>query len=100
MNDIVVLTLPLALIMTGAIAVLHIASAVIDTLPLGALIKKIACITLAVINAATHLALIAYTLIKDVPTEELLCLLMLSAAVGTVSIGIAEKRKKTEKEEV
>jgi Na+/H+-dicarboxylate symporter len=50
----------------------------------------------AVLNGAAHLFLIGYSIFKDLPSGELLCLLMLSAAVGMVSMGLSEKHKKTE----
>ncbi len=99
MDNVIVLKLPLALAMIAVITVLHIACAVLGTLRAHPL-NKVACIILAVLNAAVHLGLIAYAIFKDIPTDELLCLLMLSAAVGTVSMGISEKRKKAKEEDV
>ena len=93
MNNIVVLTLPLALVVTAVMVLLHIACAVISARREN-IATRIVLIALSVINAAAHLVLIAYAVFKDIPTEELLCLLMLSAAVGMVSIGISERRKR------
>ena len=97
MNDIVVLTLPLALVATAVIVVLHIACAVLGALRENTA-TKILLIALSVINAVAHLALIAYAVIKDIPTDELLCLLVLSAAVGMVSIGISERSKRAKED--
>ncbi len=99
MNNVVILSMPIVLIITAAIVLLHIASAVLSALRTNT-VTRVVSIILAVVNAAAHLALIAYSLAKDVPTEELLLLLMLSSAVGIVSMGISEKRKKAEEEGV
>lgn len=99
MNNAVILSMPIVLIITAAIVLLHIASAVFSALRTNT-VTRVVSIILAVINAVAHLALIAYSLAKDVPTEELLLLLMLSSAVGIVSMGISEKRKKAEEEGV
>ena len=97
MNNIFVLTLPLALVVTAVIILLHIACAVISAHREN-IATRIVLIALSVINAAAHLVLIAYAVFKDIPTEELLCLLMLSAAVGMVSIGISERRKRAKED--
>lgn len=97
MNNIVVLTLPLALAVTAVTVLLHIACAVISAYREN-IATRIVLIALSVINAAAHLVLIAYAVFKDIPTEELLCLLMLSAAVGMVSIGISERRKRAKED--
>ncbi len=95
MNDVVVLTMPIALAAICAIVLLHIACAVLGTLRSNTALKAVSLV-LAVLNGIAHLFLIGYSLYKDIPTAELLCLLMLSAAVGMVSMGISEKHKKTE----
>ena len=95
MNNIVVLTLPLALVSIGVIVLLHITCAVLGALsPRPAF--KVMSLVFAVLNGVAHLFLIGYSIFKDLPSGELLCLLMLSAAVGMVSMGLSEKHKKTE----
>ena len=95
MNEIVALKMPLILIAIGAIVLLHIACAVLGALRTRPAFKVLTLV-LAVLNGAAHLFLVGYSLYKDLPSGELLCLLMLSAAVGMVSMGISEKHKKTE----
>lgn len=97
MNDVVVLTMPPALAAICAIVLLHIACAVFDALSTRP-VFKVLTLVLAVLDGAAHLFLIGYSLFKDIPSSELLCLLMLSAAVGTVAMGISEKRKKREED--
>ena len=97
MNDVVALTMPIALVTVGVIVLLHIACAVLSALRTRPAFKTLTLI-LAVLNGVAHLFLIGYSMLKDLPGGELLCLLMLSAAVGTVSMGISEKRKKTEED--
>ena len=97
MNNIVVLTLPLAIVVTAVIVLLHIACAVISARREN-IATRIVLIALSVINAAAHLVLIAYAVFKDIPAQELLCLLMLSAAVGMVSIGISERHKRAQED--
>ena len=99
MNNVIVFKLPLAIVAIAVIAALHIVCAVLGAIRSRSF-TNIACIALAALNAAVHLGLIIYAIFKDVPTEELLCLLMISAAVGTVSMGISEKHKKAEEEDV
>ena len=95
MNDIVVLKMPLILIAISAIVLLHIACAVLSALRARPAFK-VMTLVLAVLNGVAHLFLIGYSIFKDLPSGELLCLLMLSAAVGMVSMGLSEKHKKTE----
>ena len=95
MNEIVALKMPLILIAIGAIVLLHIACAVLGALRTRPAFKVLTLV-FAVLNGAAHLFLVGYSLYKDLPSGELLCLLMLSAAVGMVSMGISEKHKKTE----
>ena len=95
MNDIVVLKMPLILIAISAIVLLHIACAVLSALRARPVFKTLNLV-LAVLNGVAHLFLIGYSIFKDLPSGELLCLLMLSAAVGMVSMGLSEKHKKTE----
>lgn len=99
MNNIIVLKLPLAIVAIVLIAALHVACALLAALQSRSF-AKILSIILAVLNAAAHLALIAYSIFKGVPTEELLCLLMISAAVGTVSMGVSEGHRNTEEGDV
>lgn len=99
MNNIVVLSMPVALALIGLVVLLHVACAVLSVFRANK-VTRVASIALAVLNAAAHLALIAYTLVKDVPKEELLLLLMISAVVGILSIGIAEKCRRTDGEGV
>ena len=95
MNDVVALTMPIALVTIGAIVLLHIACAVLGALRTRPAFKVLTLV-LAVLNGAAHLFLVGYSLYKDLPSTELLCLLMLSAAVGMISMGIGEKHKKVE----
>ena len=95
MNDVVALTMPIALVTIGAIVLLHIACAVLGALRTHPA-YKVLTLVLAVLNGAAHLFLVGYSLYKDLPSTELLCLLMLSAAVGMISMGIGEKHKKAE----
>ena len=95
MNDVVALTMPIALVTIGAIVLLHIACAVLGALRTRPAFKVLTLV-LAVLNGAAHLFLVGYSLYKDLPSTELLCLLMLSAAVGMISMGIGEKHKKAE----
>lgn len=99
MDNIVVFTLPLLLAMIAAISALHVVCAILSAL-FARIWSRILCIVLSVINGALHLMLIAYSIVKDVPIDELLCLLMLSAAVGMVSMGASEKHKRAEREDV
>lgn len=95
MNDVVVFTMPIALVSIGVIVLLHVACAVLGALsPRTAF--KVMSLVFAVLNGVVHLFLIGYSIFKDLPSGELLCLLMLSAAVGMVSMGLSEKHKKTE----
>ena len=95
MNDFVVFTMPIALVSIGVIVLLYIACAVLGALsPRTAF--KVMSLVFAVLNGVAHLFLIGYSIFKDLPSGELLCLLMLSAAVGMVSMGLSEKHKKTE----
>lgn len=95
MNDVVALTMPIALVTIGAIVLLHVACAVLGALRTRPA-YKVLTLVLAVLNGAAHLFLVGYSLYKDLPSTELLCLLMLSAAVGMISMGIGEKHKKAE----
>lgn len=99
MNKLVVLSLPIALTLIGAVVLLHIACSLLSVIRANK-VTRVLSIVLAALNAAAHLGLIAYTLIKDVPASELLLLLMISAAVGTVSMGISERHKRPEGEDV
>ena len=95
MNDVVVFTMPIALVSIGVIVLLHITCAVLGALsPRTAF--KVMSLVFAVLNGVAHLFLVGYSIFKDLPSGELLCLLMLSAAVGMVSMGLSEKHKKTE----
>ena len=95
MNDDVALTMPLTHVSVGVIVLLHITCAVLGALsPRTAF--KVMSLVFAVLNGVVHLFLIGYSIFKDLPSGELLCLLMLSAAVGMVSMGLSEKHKKTE----
>lgn len=98
MNDIVVLKMPFALVLIGAVVLLHVACTVVGRFVKGGA-SRVITLVLAVLNGAAHLGLIAYSMIKDVPTDELLCLLMLSAAVGMICIGISKKMNKAEEDE-
>ena len=93
MNNVIALKMPLVLAVTAAILILHIVCAVISTCVRGRAAKPIG-IALAVLNGIAHLLLVGYSILKDIPTDELLCMLMLSAAVGMVSMGISEKKRK------
>ena len=93
MNDVVALTMPIALVTVGAIVLLHIACAVLGALRTRPVFKVLA-LAFAVLNGVAHLFLIGYSIFKDLPSAELLCLLMLSAAVGMICIGISEKLNK------
>ena len=95
MSDLVVFTMPIALGSIGVIVLLHITCAVLGALsPRPAF--KVMSLVFAVLNGVAHLFLVGYSIFKDLPSGELLCLLMLSAAVGMVSMGLSEKHKKTE----
>ena len=95
MTDGVVFTMPIALVSIGVIVLLHITCAVLGALsPRTAF--KVMSLVFAVLNGVAHLFLVGYSIFKDLPSGELLCLLMLSAAVGMVSMGLSEKHKKTE----
>ena len=93
MNDVVFLKLPIAIAAILAILLLHIASAVI-TILLSGRAASILVAVLSVLNGIAHIGLFVYSLVKDIPKEELLLLFMISAAVGIVSMGISEKRKR------
>ena len=93
MNDVVFLKLPIAIAAILAILLLHIASAVI-TMLLSGRAASILVAVLSVLNGIAHIGLFVYSLVKDIPKEELLLLFMISAAVGIVSMGISEKRKR------
>ena len=93
MNDVVFLKLPIAIAAILAILLLHIASAVI-TILLSGRAASILVAVLSVLNGIAHIGLFVYSLVKDIPKEELLLLFMISAAVGIVSMGISEKRRK------
>ena len=93
MNDVVFLKLPIAIAAILAILLLHIASAVI-TMLLSGRAASILVAVLSVLNGIAHIGLFVYSLVKDIPKEELLLLFMISAAVGIVSMGISEKRRK------
>ena len=93
MNDVVSSRLPVVIAAVVAIVLLHIASALISTLVSGRTARVIIAV-LSALNGIAHIGLFAYSLVKDIPKEELLLMFMISAAVGTVSIGISEKRKK------
>ena len=93
MNDVVFLKLPIVIAAILAILLLHIASAVI-TILLSGRAASILVAVLSVLNGIAHIGLFVYSLVKDIPKEELLLLFMISAAVGIVSMGISEKRRK------
>ena len=93
MNDVVFLKLPVVIAAVVAIVLLHIASAVITTLMDGRAARILVAVFSA-LNGIAHIGLFVYALVKDIPKEELLLLFMISAAVGIVSMGISEKRKR------
>ena len=95
MNDVVALTMPLTLVSVGVIVLLHITCAVLGALRTRPAFK-VMTLVLAVLNGVAHLFLIGDSIFTDLPSGELLGLLLLSAAVGMVSMGLSEKHKKTE----
>ena len=70
MNDVVALTMPIALVTVGVIVLLHIACAVLSALRTRPAFKTLTRI-LAVLNGAAHLFLIGYSMLKDLPGGEL-----------------------------
>lgn len=97
MNDVVILKMPLLIVAISFIVVLHVASAIVSALTENK-ITGVLVTVLAILNAAAHLFLVTYSLIKDVPTDQVLLLIMLSAAVGIVAMGITEKKRKARRD--
>ena len=99
MEDLVIFTsLPMCIIL-GAIVLLHLLSTFVTVL-LPQLEKKIQMIAvwgISIVNVALHFILIGYSFIKGAKPEEMLLVIMISAAVAMTAIGIREKISKGKK---
>lgn len=91
MKNAVILTSPIALAILGAIIVIHIISA-LPKISNGR--SRVPLIILGALNVLLHIGLIAISVVSDAPAEELFAAIMVSCAVGLVSIGVEEKRRK------
>lgn len=89
MENLILFKDPTALVALTVIVALHVITALAD------LKSKDRAISLAasILNVVMHVTLIALALIRGAGTNELLLALMISAAIGIVSIGITEKLK-------
>ncbi len=98
--DFVLFTSPIALPIIGVIIALHIVSAIPR---ISAPSKsRLPIILLGSLNLLLHIALVAFSVVTDAPSEELFMAVMLSAAVGASAMGISEwlaGRKREEGEE-
>ena len=99
MEDLVIFTsLPMCIIM-GAIVLLHLLATFVTVLipKLDQKIQMIAVWAVSIINVALHFILIGYAFIKGAKPEEMLLVIMISAAVAMTAIGIREKISKGKK---
>ena len=89
MENLILFKDPTALVALTVIVALHVITALAD------LKSNDRAISLAasILNVVMHVTLIALALIRDAGTDELTLALMISAAIGIVSIGITEKLK-------
>lgn len=89
MENLILFKDPTALVALTVIVALHVITALAD------LKSNDRAISLAasILNVVMHVTLIALALIRGAGTNELLLALMISAAIGIVSIGITEKLK-------
>ena len=98
MEDLVIFSsVPMCLVL-GAIVLLHVLGTVIpEIFGKGESFKdkspavRFAVWVIAALNAVLHFVLIGYAFIKDAKPEEMLLVVMISAAVGMSAIGIREK---------
>ena len=104
MEDLVIFTSVPMCIVLGAIVFLHVIGTLIPEL-LGKgerfedktpAMRAIAWVITA-LNVAAHFVLIAYSFIKGAKPEEMLLVIMISAAVGMSAIGVREKISKGKK---
>lgn len=89
MENLILFKDPTALVALTVIVALHVITALAD------LKSNDRAISLAasILNVVMHVTLIALALIRGAGTDELMLALMISAAIGIVSIGITEKLK-------
>ena len=83
----------------GAIVLLHLSGTLITALfPTGELrLQMVVVWVISILNVALHFVLIGYAFIKHAEPEEMLLVIMISAAVAMTSIGIREKISKGKK---
>lgn len=89
MENLILFKTPIALIALILIVALHVLSAISDVKWKNKYIPYL----LAIPNLLLHVLLIATSLIKDAGNDELFLAIMISTAVGVVSMGIAERLK-------
>ena len=90
MIDTVLFTSPIIIVLVAVASLLHIAAAVPTALGVGEGVKKPLSVILAVLNILAHIALFATALIMKAKAEELFLAVMISAAVGMLSVYISE----------
>ena len=91
MNELVIFASPLMYAAIGLILLLHIASAAISVIWAEREWARIAVLACAVLNFILHIGVFVFALIEKAPAEEMLLTLMLSAAVGLIAMGVAER---------
>ena len=104
MEDLVIFTsVPMCAIL-GAIVFLHVIGTMIPEL-FGkgerfedkSVALRVAVWVITAINVLLHFVLIAYSFVKGAKPEEMLLVIMISAAVGMSAIGVREKISKGKK---
>ena len=89
MENLILFKDPTALVALTVIVALHVITALADLKSNDRTISLAA----SILNVVMHVTLIALALIRGAGTDELMLALMISAAIGIVSIGITEKLK-------
>ena len=104
MEDLVIFTSVPMCVVLGAIVLLHVLGTMIpELLDKGERFEDKSSSTKAVVwgitalNVVLHFVLIAYSFIKGAKPEEMLLVIMISAAVGMSAIGVREKISKGKK---
>ena len=92
MEDLVIFTsLPMCIIL-GGIVLLHLLGTLIpEFIGEKGTAKTIVTWVVSILNAVLHFILIGYAFIKGAKPEEMLLVIMISAAVAMTAIGIREK---------
>ena len=91
MENSVLYTMPVTYVILFAIVLFHIGAAILPTLTGDKRMWRIALYAIAAINLLLHVGLFAFAIAKQAPASEILLALMISAAVGSISIGFKKK---------